>query len=227
MAAGHFADPIEHPRVLAVEGTHEVHLSRALLSAPDMRDLPAIDVQPLGGKTSLRDRLTALLQDPRLLDFYDNGEAIAIGIVRDADDNPDGALQSVTDALKHSGLPVPQSEAGTAVGDVRTPQGLSLEAVRVSVFIMPGGGRTGSLEDLCIETVRCEPAYECVEGLFECLQARGLAGPPAHRMGKARAHAFLATRAEPDKHVGLGAREGYWPFGHEAFAPLKAFLRSM
>jgi hypothetical protein len=137
------------------------------------------------------------------------------------------AFQSLTDALRHAGLPVPEAAETFVVGDLTRDGEVIVRRVTVSVFIMPGQERPGALEDLCMEAVDEDPRIECVGRLFECLDERRIAGPPEHRWGKARAHAFLATQEHPDVHVGLGAEKGYWPFDAPAFGPLKDFLRRL
>jgi hypothetical protein len=37
----------------------------------------------------------------------------------------------------------------------------------------------------------------------------------------------LATQAEPDRSLGIGAAKGYWPFDDSAFQPLVGFLRAL
>ena len=198
------------PRVLAVEGTHEEDVLDALLREPDMAALAPINVRGIAGKTRLRASLRDLAKDPDLLRLYDGGASIAIGVVRDADGDAASALQSVRSALESAGFPAPHSSGQFVVGDLTGPHGPVIEAVTVGIFIMPGGGRPGALEDLLIEAVQAEGAYECVDGLYTCLESAELPLPPPHRMGKARAAAYVATKPNPAMHVGSAAKEGYW-----------------
>ena len=220
-------NPVTRPRVLVVEGTHEQAVMGALLDQHDMQGLDPIDVQPIGGKTQLRTNLRNLARDPALLKRHNDGADIAVGVVRDADENAASALQSVRSALESAGFPAPTSVCEALKGDLHSEDGLVIEGVTVAIFIMPGEGRTGALEDLLIEAVQGEAAYECVDGLFTCLESAQLPLPPAHRMGKARAAAYVATKPKPAMHVGSAAKEGYWPFDHPAFDPVKQFLRSL
>jgi len=225
MAATPDPSAIEHPCVLAVEGTHESHFFEALLEQHDMQALPPVDVQSIGGKTRLAERLHALASEPSWVGFYDEGRSLSLGIVRDADADPRGAFQSVGGALGANGFPVPDAPGTPMRGDLTCPDGLVIQEVTVAVFVLPGPDRPGALEDLCVESVCGVEAFACVEGMFECLEDHALALPEPHRMGKARAHAYLAVQPEPDGHVGIAARRGYWPFGSPVFDPLKDFLR--
>ena len=218
---------VTQPCVLVVEGTHERAFFTALLCSPDLADLAPIDVQSIGGKTQLRTNLWNLAQDPALVRLYNEGLDLAVGVVRDADEDAGAALESVRDALQYAGLPIPTSVCEPLKGNLRRDDGLVIEGVTVSIFIMPGEGRAGALEDLVIDAVQAEDAYTCVEGLFTCLESAKLPLPPPHRMGKARASAYIATTKTPDVHVGTAAEKGHWPFEHAAFDPVKQFLRSL
>jgi hypothetical protein len=46
-------------------------------------------------------------------------------------------------------------------------------------------------------------------------------------MSKAKVHAFLASRYEPDKRLGEAAKAGYWPWDNEAFETVKSFLQQI
>jgi len=225
-----FARPVEHPRVLVVEGGHEEHFFATLLCAPDMQGVGPLDVQAIGGKGNITAGLLALAKDGAWLGFYDGGHELSLGVVRDADECAVAAFEAVTGALRHAGFPVPAGPEQAVTGELRSEGGPTIQGVTVSVFIMPGQGRLGALEDLCMEAVAGDPRTDCVERLFACIEEKGeaiTAPPSAHKLGKARAHAFLATQKEPDVHVGLGARKHYWPLDSPAFDPLKDFLRRL
>ncbi len=69
----------------------------------------------------------------------------AIGLVPDADNDPDSVFQSCKAALKNVGLVEPNEPSQIVDADTRT-----------GIFLLPGGGATGALEDLlldCAETV--------------------------------------------------------------------------
>ena len=43
------------------------------------------------------------------------------------------------------------------------------------------------IEDVCLESVRTDPAIECVDGYFECIRKTDLPGPNEVRMAKGTA----------------------------------------
>ena len=149
-----------------------------------------------------------------------------MAVVRDADSpigvaaTPGGAIseadkafRSACGSLRHVGLSCPPAHGQFSDG-----------SPRVGVFIVPNGTDDGMLETLCLHSVSTLPEFPCVDAYFQCLQAHQIAPKSLH---KARAHAWLASRPEPDRRVGEAAQAGYWPWNSQAFDNLWAFLRSM
>jgi uncharacterized protein DUF3226 len=200
-------------KLLIVEGRDE-----ELFFAAALRDhlaLTDLQIMPIGGKTKLTQNLAGLVNDPDFLTVH------SIGIVRDADLTAAGAttasaaqaFQSVCGTLRHVGLTCPTAHSQFAVGPPR-----------VGVFIVPDGMNGGMLETLCLQSVAPLPESPCVDAYFRCLQGHGAVPNNLH---KARAHAWLASRPEPDKRVGEAAQAGYWPWGSNAFTDLWSFVRSL
>jgi len=200
-------------KLLIVEGRDEENFFNALFRDHLCRD--DVQVLPIGGKTRIHDNLQALILDPRFSDVE------ALIVVRDADVGAPGsdtpafrsAWESVCLALRNAAIPVPTAHAT-----------FSTETPRTGVFIMPDGHSDGMLESLCLAAVRNQPEYACVVGYFECLAKHDVR--PGH-LDKARAHAFLSSRPEPDRRVGEAAQAGYWPWESQAFSQLIEFLRGM
>jgi hypothetical protein len=94
----------------------------------------------------------------------------------------------------------------------------------MGVFIVPNGVDDGMLETLGLLAVSAMPGIHCLNDYFQCLQGHNVI--PSNR-DKARAHAWLASRQEPDKRVGEAAQSGYWPWDSDANTDLWAFVRSL
>jgi hypothetical protein len=193
---------ITRPRLLVVEGTEERLFFEALIRH---MGLPDIQVLPIGGKTNLRRNLKALVLSPGFADV------VSLGVVRDADEDPAAAFQSIRDALEAVSLPVPT-----------TPLSPTGENPRVTIMILPAENKPGALEDLCLRSVAGDPAAACVENYFQCLQKQGLRAP--QNLSKAWVQAFLASRQEAGKRLGEAAQAGYWPWSDNAFADVRNFL---
>ena len=196
---------IQKPTLLIVEGRDEEVFFEALVRN---LGLDGVQAMPIGGKTKLRENLAALVRSPRF------AEVASLGIVRDADDRPESAFQSVHDALQATGLPAP---TGPMV-----PAGAS---PRVMVVILPAHNVAGMLEDLCLDAVSQDPAMQCVDQYFECLAQQDIPSP--HNIPKARVQVFLASRAEAGKRLGEAAQAGYWPWDTEAFDSVKSFIEQI
>ena len=217
---------VRFPLQVVVEGTHDAGVLEALCSRLGMSE---IDVQPIGGKTRIRENLAVLAKEPKVIDMAAAG-VLALGVVRDADDDADAAFTSVRDALIFAGFPAPKTPEDGAIGQL-TVDGVAIGEVRVSVMILPGAGVQGCLESLCVGAMAGHAKAECVEQFFACLESLG-EPPPGNRaspakMAKAHVHAYLSTMPDPDLPVGFAALKGYWPLDHPAFDPLKQFLKQL
>ena len=195
---------IEQPHVLVVEGREEELFFGELIK--HLR-LQGVQIMPLGGKEKLRLELKALV---RTSGFH---KVNSLGIVRDADNDPMAAFQSVCDGLQAVGLPVPKHPL--------KPVGTS---PKVAVVILPEENMHGMLEDLCLKAVTEDKAVRCVERYFECLQELRLACPD--NMSKAKVQVFLASRRKALR-LGEAAQAGYWPWGAKAFEQVREFLQEI
>lgn len=152
----------------------------------------------------------------------------SLGVLRDADDREETAFQSVADTLRHVGLPAPARPCERVEGRFE----LAKRDVAVAVMILPGNGRPGALESLCVEAVRDAPVARCVDDLFRCVEdIRGCdatAEEDAARVAsrdKAWANAYITIGDRPDVHVGVAASKGVWPLDAPAFEGLREFLK--
>ena len=232
---------ITKPKLLLVEGKDEVKLFGKLLVDLGLVD---VEIRDIMGKAKFRQNIKGL---PRFTGF---SEVTSVGIVTDADKQPQGAFDSICDALEAAGLPRPTAPL-QPVGD--DPQ--------VAVMILPGDGREGMLEDLCLESVAGDPAMPCLEEYLRCLEEQLEAGtfpgnPSKSRVRAflasrewleeahfkylqqhsgespeaattAKVHAFLASRYKPNLNLGIAAQVGYWQLDHPAFAQVKQFLKAL
>ncbi len=202
-------------KLLIVEGKDEENFFTAALT--NYLNIGDIQVLPIGGKTLLTGSLSALKNDPAF------SAVQAVAIIRDADSTPAGssttaaqsAFLSVSSSLSAANvqLPLPHSHGQFAAGPPK-----------VGIYIMPDGVSDGMLESLCVSSVAGQPEFSCVTDLFQCVQ-RYVAIP--NNIHKAKAHAWLSTRAEPDKRVGEAALAGYWPFADPVYQNLWLFLKQL
>lgn len=193
---------ISEPSVLVVEGDEDKVFFEAFIRRLNLR---SIQVMGIGGKSLIRPHLRTLKIAPG------HDQLSSLGIIRDADTDPQAAFRSVCDALKYAGFSAPKS-----------PEKFIGTKPRIGVMILPGKDRGGMLESICLESVRKDPAMQCVEQYFNCLKDNHV--PNTKNIFKAKTHAFLASRKEPDKRLGEAALAGYWPFDSPAFDEVKKFV---
>ena len=197
--------PIAKPKLLLVEGRDEEEFFGALLRYLKISE---IEVRNYQGKTNFRRFLNVFANTPNF------DEVQSIGIVRDADDSAISAFQSIQDTLRSLSLPIPEKELSPATG-----------SLRVAVFIMPGNAEGGALEDLCLRALTNDPAMQCVSEFIQCIQ-QYLASAP-DKIAKAKMHAFLASREDPELRLGEAAQRGYLPWSNEAFELIVEFVKGM
>lgn len=206
---------IHKSKLLLVEGNHERDFFEAWLAQLGIID---IQVMPIAGKTLLRENLEIVVKRPQ----FQDGKVVCLVVVRDADDNPAGAFQSVSDALVAYGLTPPAGPWMLADGVVP----------RTGIVLMPALNSHGALEELLLQTVQADAlateANQYIQFAVDTLNVNGQRRPPPpHRYGKAKIHAFLSTFEEPDKDPGKAALSGVWDFTHPALTPLLQILQQM
>lgn len=198
---------IESRIQLLVEGNDHRNFFRAFIRQLAMKD---IQIRSFGGINDLGRFLRAFVSAPGFGDSVQR-----IGIVRDAEVSAASAFQSVQSSLDRAGLSVPDRPEQVSSGDPA-----------VCVLILPGSGREGMLETLLCETFAGSADDRCISEFFECVAEAGEGN--IRWPAKARAWAYLATRAEPHHSVGYATEKGYWgDLDQPAFRVVREFLRKL
>ncbi len=190
-------EPIIGTRILAVEGKDDAIFLKSLIQHLGIKNLNVYDY---GGVSKLK------------LFFKRSGfeNVKVLGLFRDADANVSSAFQSLKSRLRNENITPPVNLCEFTKNDIKA-----------GVFIFPDNQSNGTLEDLCLSTVRNEEGYTCVEEFKGCISKLG--NKPKHE-SKALVQAFLATKPEIAQQLGLGALKGYWNFDSEKLIELKNFL---
>ena len=194
--------------LLLVEGMDEVNLFKALMGhlfGAEAR----IQVIDAGGKDSFPRRLNAISTAAQT-----RPTLRAIGVVRDADDDPAGAFASVCQQLRNVDYAPP---AGHGKFSDAVPS--------IGVFIVPDGNEPGAIETLCRRSKEDDKVAMCVEEYLSCLHEHE--AMKSRNVDKSFAHAYLAAMEDPVARVGEAARQGTWDFGSPVFAELSEFLRQL
>ena len=200
---------LDSDRLLLVEGKDEVNLFHALIRHRFGEDAPRIQVFDAGGKVQFPENIQAIQVEAQA-----RPTLRSIGVVRDADDNPDGAFQSVCHHLRGAGFQPPGHHAGHSDGEPS-----------VGVFIVPDGTSTGAIETLCRRSADESAIAGCVDQYLDCLEAD--AALASNNRDKSFAHAYLAATDDPLARVGEGAKAGAWDLDSDAFDELAGFLAAI
>ncbi len=198
---------IQSPKQLLVEGRDAEAFFHPFLES---MGVSGVQIQNYGGIDELAPFLKQFVLSPQ----YRHLPVVSIGIIRDAERNPQDAFRSVCSALRGAGLPVPSKPLALAAGLPQT-----------CVYILPDEESQGMIETLLLRAVSDDPAFECVDEYLECVvQATGVEPRPRD---KARFLTFLASRPNIKPLTGYAARAGYLNFSSPAYDRLKEFIRSL
>lgn len=209
---------ISKKKLLLVEGKDELGFFEVLMGKAGIDDVQVVDC---GGKNNMANKFGALLLTPGFADVS------AYAIVRDADENEMNAVNSLRGLLKKFDQPCPMQNGEFANSD---------EGPKVGIYILPGCGRAGCLEALCLETVSDHLAMPCVERFMACLEdterhvqtensENGYRSPK--NSYKAKAQCFLSAMRDAVREIGVAAQKGYWNFEHDCLRPLKNFISQL
>ncbi len=182
-------------KTLLVEGDDDKHVRRNICSK---RGISTIDeVQGLGGHTALLEGFSARLKVSQ--------EGDVVGIVIDADTDPNARWQSIRDRLGGVGYQNVPTQPDPK-GPIIEPPGETL-LPRVGVWIMPDNQSTGKLEDFLPHLVPqtdalIDYATDVVDGLPE-QRFRDQDRP------KVVMHTWLAWQEKPGRPYGTAIEIGY------------------
>jgi hypothetical protein len=90
---------------------------------------------------------------------------------------------------------------------------------------MPNNKDSGMLEDLCIESRKADPVWNCVEAFIRCYDP--LIEKNKYNISKAKIGAFLSTRVPIVNSLGVAAQDHIWDFDNPCFNSVKDFLTNL
>ena len=218
---------INSTNLLLVEGKDECNFFNALFSSMSIssfflndygkiesndiaQSTHAIQIVDIGGAKNFAP------QFPYLYGMEGFGRIEKLGFVRDAEEkNAKSAFDSICDILKKHGLPSPDK-----VGEIN-----SSNSPWVGIFIMPDNCESGMLEDLCLESIKTEKVYSCVDNFVKCFEKGYTEEGKKHcNIHKAKVQAYLSAKSPIVPSLGLGAKLKHWDFTHPCFNGIKNFL---
>ncbi len=203
-----FAQP--NPNVLMVEGLSDYHFVRQLL---DQLELGLdFEVSNRAGLAGVLDSIYAEIAAPH---------RDVVGILVDADNDPESRWSEVEGRLVQAGVSVPSSP---------DPQGTIIDATadrpRVGIWIMPDNQSPGELEDFVIDMIPdCDSVWSrsvnYVDGIP--MSEREFSEGKTDR---AKLYAWLATRRQPP-HIGAAIGAGDFDLSGELCEAFVTWLRRL
>lgn len=202
---------INEKKLLIVEGQDEAKLCSKIIRERGIQGIQVIDV---GGK----DKFATLV--PTICKTSGFADVISIGFIRDADNDSAAAFNSLRGIITKCALTVPKELEAFHEKD----------GLRVGVFISPGGGRPGMLEDLFLETISAHPLSQSVTDFVDKLaiicptNATGEIFRLAVNRQKAMVQSALCATPRPFNQLGIAAEAGYWDIDHPSLKRLVGFV---
>jgi hypothetical protein len=202
----------ECQHVLIVEGHSDLLFYAAFLH--HLGALEGVFIQNFQGKNKIlnRDLLGDFLNEKLLAD------KTSIGIIVDADSNPEGTSRSVRDHLKElTGREVSEGQWHEQKGDAR-----------LGFFVAPAPTVAGEVETLAWNALPNDGKHATMKQyVTDYLQGMTSEGWNAQSPDKARIGVYLAVAHDEDPRLGPGAREGKFDFDSPGYDRLRAFLEPL
>lgn len=188
-------------KVIGVEGKDDKLFIESLLKYLGITDVQIIQFE---GKSNFKSQILALRNTPGFA-------AIEIcAFIRDADENPpNSAFISVSGSLTNAGIVPPVMD-----------QTFTESNPKVGIYIFPGNGNSGMIEDLCLESIRDENNFACVEKYFECINTI------PNKAAKAKVLCYLSGKEPYANTLGYAAAKGHWDYTKETFSSFSIFLKN-
>lgn len=202
---------IQHKKVLLVERLDEIGFFEALCKHIVIDDIQIIQT---GGKDKFK------LEFPVILNAPGFEKVTSIGIVRDADDCVDAAVNSVKYQLNKYSLSVPNGHAEFATDS----------DVNIGIFVMPGNADNGMLENLVLDTVNDHPVKVSADSYIDELKDRLIDNTDVNfprNESKARLHAYLSGMEKFVPSLGMAAKKGYFNLASDQLDDIKCFLERL
>lgn len=172
--------------------------------------------QDYGGESKLRAYLATLKVSPE----FARGEYSRVLVTRDADANFNGAWTSIRDSIKIVFSQAPSSPGEWIASEV---------GVQISAWVIPGAGKTGMIETLCLDASRSKSPelFTCLDPFVACL-GKLHEGIP-HEKVRFALWTIIAQGAGAKDRLSLDRALTKLPldWGDEAFTPLRNLLTEL
>jgi hypothetical protein len=200
----------EYEQHLWVEGNNDFHFISGLCKRFSLKQ--NFEIKDLKGVEKLLKALNNRLAE-------DRG---TLGIVIDADEQPQKRWKSVKDKLKSLGYDCPETpaESGTILSHALLPG--------VGIWMMPNNEAPGKLEDLVRQLIpEGDELVPKVNETLNELEVSNIARYASKDRSKAFIHTWLAWQDTPGKPMGQGISANYYQLDHPVSANLVNWMKEL
>lgn len=198
------------PLVLC-EGKEDLLVIQALAKHAGLEG--KLTFQQYGGKDKLRENLHQLKASPE----YARGEYTRILVTRDADIDFESSWQAVKDSIAEAFFCTTAQP-----GEWSKPEA----GPAIAGWIIPGPGKTGMIETLCLDSSRAKTPeiFVCLDSFVSCLKS--LHGEAAHEKARFALWTIAAQGVGAKDRLSLEYAIPNLPINwdDDAFAPLRELL---
>ncbi|MCD4830408.1 MAG: hypothetical protein K8R02_01210 [Anaerohalosphaeraceae bacterium] len=201
-------ESITRKKLLLAEGKDDYHF---FCHACDFyRNDENVQVMDFKGNDKLSSYLSNLIN----MDGFEEVDTIVIA--RDAETDAEAATRSIRHSMGQTNMPVPEKPFEYAQNS----------KMKTAFIIFPGPEKPkGTLEDLCLLTVKDDPLMKCVDDYLKCAKAKGEQLSHIH---KNKLHCFLAGKNDyAGQPIGLAFKAKVWSPDHHVLKPFKKIIMEM
>ena len=200
------AEPVRFhkPHLVIVEGRDEVGFLICLLK---QLQIETVQIHQIRGVSTFAKKLSVVTKTAGFSDVK------RLCILLDSDLDPAGRQQSIRDALKGLGLPVPDG-----------PEVLTDGEFQVMYSTVPAHNTQGCLEDLLMQSLAGTPQAQCVDNFLGCAGMQLV--PLNSRWSKAWVHSFLSLADVAGLKIGEATSAGSFDLSHMSFSPMRQLITS-
>jgi hypothetical protein len=212
---------IKKERILIVEGPGDKKFFESLFRQENIGNIQVI---PMGGKDSLNNSFFQELKTTLITGVSRNIEKIiAVGIVRDADTDYEGAFKSIGTFIKKLNE---EKDIDLIFTKPTKCSVFTKEKTPVGIFIMPDCKNTGMLETLCCRSIE-KDIKECIDGYINCVETK--TGELLSNKDKRTFLCYQSIKTINYKQTGIGEsiEDKVFDLQHECFNEIKKFVKEL
>ena len=196
---------IDSPVAVLVEGADYSHY--LIHSYKEMAFWAEIRVSSFGGTSDLG----KFLRTFRATHGFD--KLRALGIIRDAETDGNGACEAIRASLRQNDLPVPRNANEFTNG-----------LLKVGYLVIPHGAPSGCLEHACLDACANPRARNCASAFLDCV---GRSHDNENWNAKVQTRAIIASSGSPGAALGQSALLGIWNRDAPSLKIIETFLRGL